>query len=195
MDSGSQDVVAQIEAALGALRRDQLRGRMRRGPGGPGFGGHGDLPGGPGFGRPPWGDGAPPWGDGPPPWKRGGPHERLMRGAARLRLLDALRLAESSGTRLGISEIAETIGVDQPRASRLVNEAAERGLVTRRADEKDARRSVVELTESGRAILETTRETRRSAVSDALAGFSDAEAATFAALFTRFVDGMHRDGP
>lgn len=113
-----------------------------------------------------------------------------MRGAARLRLLDALRLAETSDRRMGISELAEVIGVDQPRASRLVNEAAERGLVTRRADEKDARRSVVTLTDAGRAMLTTTRENRRSAVSDALAGFTDEETTAFAALLTRFVAGL-----
>lgn len=143
----------------------------------------------------PWGDGPPPWGDGPPPWargERGGPHDRPFGGAARYRLLDALVAAEASATRMGISEIAEAIGVDQPRASRLVNDAAERGLVTRRADERDARRSVVELTDAGRSSLDSHRSTRRSAVTDALAGFTPQEAATFAELLTRFVAAWPR---
>lgn len=184
MDSGSQDAIAQIEAALGAMRREHLHGR--RGPGR-------------GAGRPPWGDGTPPWGSGTPPWGdgpawgRGGPgHARggPLGGAARLRLLDALRLAGASATRMGISEIAEAIGVDQPRASRLVNDAMERGLVTRRADDRDARRSIVELTDAGRAALETTRETRRTAVAEAVAAFTPQETATFANLLTRFVAGL-----
>lgn len=91
---------------------------------------------------------------------------------------------------MGISEIAEAIGVDQPRASRLVNDAMERGLVTRRADERDARRSVVELTDAGREALETTRATRRSAVAEAVAAFTPEETATFAKLLTRFVAGL-----
>ena len=93
---------------------------------------------------------------------------------------------------MGISEIAEAISVDQPRASRLVNEAAEQGLVTRRADDRDARRSIVELTDAGRALLESARETRRSAVTDALAGFTPEETAQFAQLLERFVAAWPR---
>lgn len=91
---------------------------------------------------------------------------------------------------MGISEIAEAIGVDQPRASRLVNDAMERGLVTRRADERDARRSVVELTDAGREALEATRATRRNAVAEAVAAFTSEETVTFANLLTRFVAGL-----
>ena len=180
MDSQSQDPVAAIEAALVTMRRDQQRGRLhRRGPGGQG--------------PAPWGDGPPPWGDGPPRGERGGhhgPHDRSLGGAARFRMLDALFSAGDA--RMGISEIAEAISVDQPRASRLVNDSAERGLVTRRADERDARRSVVELTEAGRALLESARATRRTAVTDAISGFTPEEAATFAALLTRFVEAWPR---
>lgn len=82
--------------------------------------------------------------------------------------------------------------MDQPRASRLVNEAAERGLVTRRPDERDARRSVVQLSDAGRALLETAVATRRSAVTQAVAGFTPEETATFAALLTRFVAAWPR---
>jgi DNA-binding MarR family transcriptional regulator len=91
---------------------------------------------------------------------------------------------------LSVSEIADAVGVDQPRASRLVGDAAERGLVTRRPDERDARRSVVQLTDAGRALLESAESRRRSAVADALAGFTPEETATFAALLARFVAGM-----
>lgn len=194
-DAHSHDAIAQIEAALGAMRREHLHGR--RGPGGPGGRGMGRQP--RGEGTPPWGDGTPPWGDGTPSWGdgpawgRGGPgHARggPLGGAARLRLLDALRVAGASATRMGISEIAEAIGVDQPRASRLVNDAMERGLVTRRADERDARRSVVELTDAGRDALETTRATRRSAVAEAVSAFTPEETVTFAKLLTRFVAGL-----
>lgn len=93
---------------------------------------------------------------------------------------------------MGVSEVAEAISVDQPRASRLVNASADHGLVTRRADERDARRSVVELTDAGRALLESARATRRSAVTDAVADFSPEDLATFAALLGRFVAAWPR---
>jgi DNA-binding MarR family transcriptional regulator len=179
MQSESQEPVAAIEAAVIALRHLRPRGPGRAGHDGP-----------------PWMRGGPHHGadDGSDlehmPRVRGyrGPHDRTMGGAARFRLLAALR--ERDG--LSVSELAELVGVDQPRASRLVNESAERGLVTRRADERDARRSVVELTEQGRSILSKTNESRRTAVADAVAGFSAEETATFAALLTRFVEGWTR---
>jgi DNA-binding MarR family transcriptional regulator len=120
------------------------------------------------------------------------PGDRSLGGAARFRLLEALKAAESTGRRMGVSEVAEAIRVDQPRASRLVNDSAERGLVTRRADERDARRSVIELTDAGRTMLESTRAKRRSAVTDALEGFTAEETAALAALLTRFVGKLPR---
>lgn len=107
-------------------------------------------------------------------------------------MLEALLAAERDEKRMGVSEVAEAIGVDQPRASRLVNAAAERGLVTRKADERDARRSVIALTASGRDHLSTAHETRHSAVRDAVAGFTPEETSQFAALLTRFVAAWPR---
>jgi DNA-binding MarR family transcriptional regulator len=183
MDSESQaDAVRSIEDALLTLRPTPGRGH-RHASGGP---------------RPPWagGDRTPPWGDGPPPWAGGhgrgpGGHDRSLGGAARFRLLDALAAA-SADDRLGISEVAAAIGVDQPRASRLVNDAAERGLVDRAVDPGDARRSVVTITEAGRAALEAARTSRRSAVTEALAGFTDAEREQFAQLLSRFAAAWPR---
>ena len=171
----SQDPVEVIEAALVVMRRGG-----RRGPGGT----HENSP---------WAGGhRPPWSDGPPPMRmRAHGHDHSLGGAARFRLLDVLLRADPA-TRMGISEIAEAIGVDQPRASRLVNEAVERGLATRRADERDARRSVVELSAAGRSMLQSAHANRRTAVTDALAGFSADEVATFSALLARFVANLPR---
>ncbi len=179
MDSESQaDAVRQIEQALLALRPS-----------------HGRGPGRPGMGRGPGGGHRPPWGDGPPPWAGAGhghgPHERGLGAGARFRLLEVLSTA-AADARLGISEIADAVGVDQPRASRLVADAASRGLVTRSVDPLDARKSVVAITEAGRALLGTVRQGRRTAVTDALAGFTDEEVATFASLFARFAAAWPR---
>ncbi len=106
-------------------------------------------------------------------------------GPARLRLLEALSAASHP---LSVSEIAEAIGVDQPRASRLVADAAMRGLVERNPDPADARRIRVAITSAGRALLDSMRDSRRSAVQAALADFTPAERETFAAQLARFVD-------
>src|SRR5215204_2403104 len=118
---------------------------------------------------------------GPPPWG-GGPR---MGGPARLRLLEAL--AAASGP-LSISEIGEAVGVDQPRASRLVQQAVQMGLVRREADPDDARRSRVALTEQGLALMRGFRGERRNAIDSALAAFTDDERAELARLLTRLAD-------
>jgi DNA-binding MarR family transcriptional regulator len=197
MSGPSQEDVQKIEQALVAIRHSQSHARMHeRGfRGGPdalhGDGaGHG-WPGGPGVPGSSGGE----WHRGGPGFGRGqghGPHDRSLGGAARFRLLDALRSVEGAEKPMGVSEIAEAIGVDQPRASRLVNDAAERGLVRRDVDPRDARRSSVQLTDAGRAALEAAHSNRREAVTDALADFTPDEIASFAALFSRFVAALPR---
>ncbi len=91
-----------------------------------------------------------------------------------------------------MSDLAEHVGVDQPRASRLAQAAVHAGQVRREADPADARRSILVLTEAGRAALHTTLDRRRSAIESALAGFTDAERAEFARLLTRFVESWPR---
>jgi DNA-binding MarR family transcriptional regulator len=131
----------------------------------------------------------------------GGPHERPHRGGApwpehgrfggpaRLRLLDALAAAS---TPLTVSEAAAAIGVDQPRASRLVQQGVQMGLVRREADPDDARRTRIALTEEGSRILGTFRGERRDAVRSALAGFTDAERAELARLLAKLADAWPR---
>ncbi len=169
MDAESQvpDPVALIERALMTMRRDQQARRLQRG--GPGIGGRHGRHGGPKHGI-----------HGP---------DRSLGGAARFRMLDALE----SGART-VSELAEATGVDQPRASRLVADAAERGLLRRGVDPSDARRAVIELTDAGRAHLTDAHRSRREAVESALRGFSPDETAQFAEYLDRFVTAWPREG-
>lgn len=124
-------------------------------------------------------------GHGGPPWMRGdhaspfGPHARLGGAPARLRLLDALVAADEP---LTVSELATAIGVDQPRASRLVQQAVELGLVAREADPADARRTRIALTSDGRHRAGAVRGERRERLSRALAGFTPEERAELVRL-------------
>lgn len=198
------DPVEMIEQALVQIRRDQSGRRFggRGGRGGPGHhhhdehgGGHrhdadggadderarGRGPGfGPGFGG---------------PWAPGGgarhPREQAIAQAARFRMLDALARDEAAGG-MGISALAESIGVDQPRASRLVAEATKRGEVARAVDPNDGRRSVVQLSAAGRAVLQEAHRGRRDAVTTALSGFAPEEVAQFAAYLERFAAAWPR---
>ena len=99
---------------------------------------------------------------GQPPWMAGG----RFGGPARLRMLEALAAASVP---LTVSELGDAVGVDQPRASRLVQQGVELGLVRREADPDDARRTRIALTDQGRAIVRGFRGERREAVDSALA--------------------------
>jgi DNA-binding MarR family transcriptional regulator len=188
-----------IEAALVTMRRDQSRRRLQRraesatddanGPHREELHGHGH---GHGRGREPrGGHRGEPGGDGPGhPQHHGGRRGDGLAQAGRFRLLDALEGAERAPS---VSELAEMIGVDQPRASRLVQAAVDAGHARREADPADARRSAIVLTASGRALLAAARENRRTAVETALAGFTPEETAEFSRLLTRFIAAWPRD--
>lgn len=104
---------------------------------------------------------------------------------ARYRYLDALDEAPKGRP---ISVVAEAIGVDRPRASRLTNELLGEELIERVAHDTDARVTLVRLTPEGRALVSAMHENRRAAVTRALSGFTDQETKTLAQLLDRFLD-------
>lgn len=110
-------------------------------------------------------------------------------GPARLRLLEALVAASDPMT---VSAIAEAVGVDQPRASRLVQQSVDMGLVRREADPDDARRTRIVLTDGGAALVRGFRGDRREAVAAALASFTDDERAELARLLDKLAESWPR---
>lgn len=190
MPSRPDDPADAIAAALARLRgRRMPRPPWGEGPGPHGHGhGHGGphgagMRGGPQFpghgGG--WGHGTPP--HGAPPWaaRIGGP--------ARMRMLEALAAASHP---LSVGEIADAVGVDQPRASRLVQQAVQLDLVRREADPDDARRTRVALTDAGTRLVRGFRGERREAIDAALSGFTDDERAELARLLTKLADSWPR---
>lgn len=174
------EAAEQIAQALARLRgRRGPRPPWAGAPGAPGepgqderFGGpHGHGGHHPGHHRGGWGPG--------PGWGGGGAR---FAGPARLRLLEAL--AAASGP-LTVTELADAVGVDQPRASRLVQQSVEMGFVGREADPEDARRTRIALTDQGRAIVRGFRGDRRNAVATALEDFTPAERAELARLLAK----------
>ncbi len=102
-----------------------------------------------------------------------------------MRLLEALAAASRP---LSIGEIADAVGVDQPRASRLVQQAVQLDLVRREVDPDDARRTRVALTDAGAALVRGFRGERREAIDTALSEFTDAERVDLARLLTKLAD-------
>lgn len=189
---------AELDAIAAALARLRGRGPGRFGPAGPGG------PGGPGGQGGPGGRGGGPFGGHGHPgheWLRGergrgGEHGRggpgdhgfpgaRIGGPARMRLLEALAAASHP---LSVSELGEAIGVDQPRASRLVQQAVDLGLVRREADPDDARRTRIALTDDGSRVARGFRGQRREHLSQALQGFTADERAELARLLAKLAD-------
>jgi DNA-binding MarR family transcriptional regulator len=108
--------------------------------------------------------------------------------AAAFPVLDAIE----SGGPLTVNGVADALGVDQPRSSRLVARAVEAGLVRRGADPDDGRRSVLVLTPRGARVLAEGHRARRAAVEAALAGWPDEDRETFARLLRAYVSGWER---
>jgi DNA-binding MarR family transcriptional regulator len=91
-----------------------------------------------------------------------------------------------------VTESAAALGVDQPRASRLAAQAVEAGLLRRAADQADGRRSLLILTDRGRAALAQVRAFRAGAVAAATAGWTARDRDDLARLLTRFVADFAR---
>lgn len=166
-DAAATDPVDQIAAAL-------VRLRSRPGPRGP----HGhEHP------------------HGPHRWmglrggKPGGAGGGPLSGPALFRVFDLL---SSRSSPLTVSELGEAIGVDQPRASRLVQQGVDAGMLRRDADPDDARRTRIVLTEQGQAVVQQFRAQRRAAVATALDSFDQAERAELARLLTKLADSWPR---
>ncbi|WP_286311099.1 MarR family winged helix-turn-helix transcriptional regulator [Agromyces mangrovi Wang et al. 2018] len=113
-----------------------------------------------------------------------------LAGVARGRVLGALARADRP---LSIGEVGELVGVDQPRASRLVQALVDAGLAERTADPADARRSAIVVNDAGREALATAQAARRAAIARALEGFDESERERFAELLGRFAAAWPRD--
>ena len=76
--------------------------------------------------------------------------------------LATLMLLDEEGG-LSIKQIAELLGRSMSVTSRLVDQLVERGLVSRREDERDRRAKRVAITESGRTLIITLERRRAEA--------------------------------
>lgn len=110
-------------------------------------------------------------------------------------LFEVLALLEAegrAGREVALGAVADRLGVDQPRASKLVSDAVRRRLVLRNADQNDGRRTLLTLTSSGAAAVTQVRNTRRQAFAAAMTDWSPDERVQFARLLNRFVEDLHQ---
>jgi DNA-binding MarR family transcriptional regulator len=91
-----------------------------------------------------------------------------------------------------VNTIADRLAIDPSRASRLVAEMVEAGYAVRVASQADARRTLVQLTEAGRAIVDGVRAYKFLLIGSFLDNWKPKEIETFVTLLNRFSDWSER---
>ncbi|WP_198010793.1 MarR family winged helix-turn-helix transcriptional regulator [Kaistia granuli] len=95
---------------------------------------------------------------------------------------------------VSIGVVAQEMGVDPSQASRLVREAVAAGLVGRVASPDDARRSALQLTELGAALVASSRNYKHALLLEHFRDWSEQDLSDFARLLTRFSSIARPDG-
>lgn len=85
-----------------------------------------------------------------------------------------------------VATVATQLGIDPSRASRLTSELIRLGLIRRAVSQKDARRAVLEPTDTGSRVVQAVRHYKFLILGNFLKGWTDAELAAFIPLLERF---------
>ena len=91
---------------------------------------------------------------------------------------------------LSLSELADRTRTDQSSVSVVVTRLVDSGYVTRDRDKRDARRLVLNLTKSGRAVAEKSPPVAQEQIIEVLERMSATDRRRFADLFTRLIEEM-----
>jgi DNA-binding MarR family transcriptional regulator len=100
------------------------------------------------------------------------------------------QLADEGPQRLG--SLAAAFGLDPSTITRQVKSLEDAGLAVRETDATDRRASILDLTDEGREILESTRLHRRSRLYEAMSDWTLEERAEFGRLLERFNASVDR---
>lgn len=102
---------------------------------------------------------------------------------------DAVSKAAGQGE-VTVAVVASELQVERSTASRLVDSAARAGFVARMPSERDARRTVVTLTDAGYHLIERAVAFRRSHLERYLEGWPLHDRSEFARLLDRFATAV-----
>lgn len=100
------------------------------------------------------------------------------------------KLADEGPQRLGA--LASAFGLDPSTITRQVQALEELGLAERRTDPTDRRASILDLSATGREVLDQTREHRRARLQKALEDWPETDRADFGRLLTEFNTSLDR---
>lgn len=100
---------------------------------------------------------------------------------------------ESAGETM-IATVAERLSIDPSRASRVVSEMVELGYARRAVSQADARRTIIELTDAGMAVIDAVRAYKFLIMGDFLSSWSAEDLRAFVPLMHKFAEwSSHTD--
>ena len=105
---------------------------------------------------------------------------------ADLDIISAVEAGPAGGDEVTVGMVAERLSIDPSRASRIVADAVDKGIIRRVASQADARRIGIELTELGLGYAQAVRRHKWKVFADALGQWPEEDLVTFARLFQRF---------
>jgi DNA-binding MarR family transcriptional regulator len=94
--------------------------------------------------------------------------------------------AEGDAEEVTVGLIAERLGIDPSRASRVSADVVDRGFARRVASQQDARRICLELTPKGKRFVDAIRQSKMATFASALGQWEESELIVFANLLDRF---------
>ena len=93
---------------------------------------------------------------------------------------------DKAGGETMVASVAERLGIDPSRASRLVSELVDAGYARRAASQADARRTIIELTSAGEAVIDAVRAYKLLIMGDFLSGWDAGELSKFVPMLHKF---------
>lgn len=94
-----------------------------------------------------------------------------------------------------VASVAERLAIDPSRASRVVSEMVEAGYARRAVSQADARRTIIELTPAGDAVVKAVRAYKFLIMGDFLGSWSHDELQAFVPMLRRFGRWPEHTGP
>ncbi len=102
----------------------------------------------------------------------------------------AILLAITHGEVQNIKELAQRFRMTSSAATQLINSLAEDGLVTRKDDETDRRKTLLQVTSAGKKTLQLAKKRCTNILSDMFAPLSERELQTLQAIQEKIVQHL-----
>ncbi|MFD4791492.1 MarR family winged helix-turn-helix transcriptional regulator [Streptomyces sp. NPDC058459] len=97
---------------------------------------------------------------------------------------------EEDGQEITVGVVAERLAVDPSVASRMVTDCISAGYLIRAASQQDGRRTILQLTDEGVAMLAAFRRHQRAAFEFITQDWPEGERLQFARLLIKYVDSV-----